>query len=228
MLRVRGRNAGSSVGSSSPLPTTVSSTTGRRVKKGSRGGGNNNNNSGPSDQAFKIMIGIALILFVVAYFLPAPAPIAKLERAAQDEIHELWNEFHDVHGLQPPVPEHEHDPEWHNKNGQVGGGQDDATNAARPPPAKSSVTGASWVEGEQLLKKELMKLADRQAKGLDIGVPVLTRWLGPDVPAWPTDLSDQGKAAWQTLVDAKYDAMREEEKEWQKKMTAYLQTSSRG
>ena len=43
---------------------------------------------------------------------------------------------------------------------------------------------SSWVDGEKKLKKQLKILAERQAQGKDLGVPVLTRWLGDDIPAW--------------------------------------------
>lgn len=245
MLRTRGRNAASS--SPSALPTTVSTAAAARRKhhhnnnnKGtmfrSGGGGNagSGTGGGPSDKAVIVMVAVALLLFVVAYLLPTPAPIAQWEKAAEDEISELWHEFHDAHGVKPPMPAHEHDPEWHAPGGggaaREAAADGDATTTAEAaaPSSKSRVTGASWVEGEQLLKQELVKLAARQAQGLDVGVPALTRWLGPDVPAWPADPSPAGREAWQKLVDAKYAEMREEENEWQRRMTAYLQTSTRG
>lgn len=91
------------------------------------------------------------------------------------------------------------------------------------PSAKSKITGTTWVEGEQKLKAALKELAERQARGLDIGVPVLTRWLGDDVPAWPSAQMPQEQ--WQQKVDEKYAAMRQEEQEWIQKMNAHLKLS---
>ena len=68
-----------------------------------------------------------------------------------------------------------------------------------------------WVEGEQKLKQQLKILAQRQANQQDIGVPVATRWLGDDIPAWP----EQGKEdEWKRAVEKRYDEMRQEEARW--------------
>jgi hypothetical protein len=79
---------------------------------------------------------------------------------------------------------------------------------------------SSWVDGEKKLKKELKKLAERQAQGKDLGVPVLTRWLGEDIPAWAgegIDLDD-----WKNKVDQRYADMRDEEMTWRAKMAGLL------
>ena len=74
-----------------------------------------------------------------------------------------------------------------------------------------------WVDGEKALKKKLQILYDRQQKGLDLGVPVLTRYLGEDIPAWITpDKMDENE--WREKVKDKYEEMRVEEEEWKKKM----------
>jgi len=87
------------------------------------------------------------------------------------------------------------------------------------PVSVSQVTGVSWVQGEKLLKQELKKLAARQAEGKDLGVPVLSRYLGPDVSAWPAPGTEK---EWQATVDAKYAAMRTEEEAWRERVTAQL------
>lgn len=95
-------------------------------------------------------------------------------------------------------------------------------------PKSSDATAAmlqqdsSWVDGEKKLKKKLKELAERQAKGLDLGVPVLTRWLGDDIPAWAGEGVDVEE--WQKKVDARYDEMREEEMRWREKMADLMET----
>eukprot|EP00586_Coscinodiscus_wailesii_P016487 CAMPEP_0172496584 /NCGR_PEP_ID=MMETSP1066-20121228/89801_1 /TAXON_ID=671091 /ORGANISM="Coscinodiscus wailesii, Strain CCMP2513" /LENGTH=242 /DNA_ID=CAMNT_0013268953 /DNA_START=65 /DNA_END=797 /DNA_ORIENTATION=+ len=41
-----------------------------------------------------------------------------------------------------------------------------------------------FVDGEKKLKKELLKLMERQKNGKDVGVDHLTSWKGDDVPVW--------------------------------------------
>jgi hypothetical protein len=60
-----------------------------------------------------------------------------------------------------------------------------------------------------------MELYEKQQKGELLGVPVLTRWLGDDFPAWVTP--DMGEKKWRDDVAAKYTEMREEE-DWKKQM----------
>lgn len=52
-------------------------------------------------------------------------------------------------------------------------------------------------------------------------MPVLTRWLGDDIPAWAGEGVDVEE--WKRKVDQKYAEMREEENEWQKHITALLE-----
>lgn len=81
---------------------------------------------------------------------------------------------------------------------------------------------SKWVDGEKKLKLKLKELAKRQAQGLDIGVPVLTRYLGEDIPAWPDGTIS--KEDWEAKVKAKYAEMRKEEDEWRAKVGAILKT----
>ena len=47
---------------------------------------------------------------------------------------------------------------------------------------------STHVDGEKHLKKRLVKLMERQQKGIDVGAEHLTRWQGKDVPVWtPAD-----------------------------------------
>jgi len=69
-----------------------------------------------------------------------------------------------------------------------------------------------WVDGEKKLKQKLQILFERQKEGKDLGVPVLTRYLGEDIPAWPGEGVDRDE--WKKQVDAKYKEMAQEEQEW--------------
>ena len=91
--------------------------------------------------------------------------------------------------------------------------------------ARMAAQSSSWVDGEKKLKKKLKELQALQKEGKMLGVPVLTRWLGDDFPAWvePGKSEDE----WRAKVDAKYAEMRKEEEQWQKKMKAYIKDHER-
>lgn len=93
--------------------------------------------------------------------------------------------------------------------------------------SSSSSNGRSWVEGEKKLKQKLQVLYDRQQQGLDLGVPVLTRWLGDDFPAYVTPDMDINVEEWKKQVEEKYAEMRNEEEEWQAKMNKIIQQRER-
>jgi len=78
----------------------------------------------------------------------------------------------------------------------------------------------SWVEGEKKLKKCLKPLAERQKNGQDLGVPVLTRWLGDDIPCYVSQ--DVNKAEWEAKVKERYDQMRDENKKWQQQVKEHI------
>lgn len=83
---------------------------------------------------------------------------------------------------------------------------------------------SSWVDGEKRLKEKLKILAERQNKGLDVGVPVLTRYLGEDFPAWADKDSE---AEWQKKVDAKYAEMAKEEERWRESVRVAMERRAR-
>jgi hypothetical protein len=70
------------------------------------------------------------------------------------------------------------------------------------------------------LKLKLKILAERQQQGKDIGVPVLTRWLGDDIPVWAGE--GVNVEEWKQKVDDKYKQMRRDEVEWQKQIIKLL------
>ena len=177
--------------------------------------GNNNHQKLSFDAVLLLLVSAAILLILFTYALPAnnnnnqTAVVNRLEHAAAAEMDYLWHEFHDKHAVQPPIPMDKH-PQYNNNN-----------NPADEVSTRSAVTGATWVQGEQKLKQALTVLAARQAQGLDIGVPVLTRWVGDDIPAWPS-AATMPEPEWKAAVAARYAAMREEEVEWRARMGDYL------
>eukprot|EP00533_Pseudo-nitzschia_delicatissima_P004461 CAMPEP_0116091366 /NCGR_PEP_ID=MMETSP0327-20121206/7468_1 /TAXON_ID=44447 /ORGANISM="Pseudo-nitzschia delicatissima, Strain B596" /LENGTH=236 /DNA_ID=CAMNT_0003582715 /DNA_START=92 /DNA_END=802 /DNA_ORIENTATION=- len=86
----------------------------------------------------------------------------------------------------------------------------------------------SWVEREKNLKKKLRVLFDQQAQGKNLGVPVLTRYLGEHIPAFVgTPDVTMKEEEWKTLVDQKYTEMREQEDAWQAKMALFIEQQDR-
>jgi hypothetical protein len=80
---------------------------------------------------------------------------------------------------------------------------------------------SSWVDGEKKLKQKLKVLYERQQKGLELGVPILTRYVGEDIPAWVGPGVDEKE--WRAKVDAKYEEMKEEEKKWIEEMKKIIE-----
>lgn len=80
---------------------------------------------------------------------------------------------------------------------------------------------SKWVDGEKKLKQKLKVLYERQKKGLDLGVPILTRYLGEDIPAWVGAGVDEKE--WRAKVDAKYAEMKEEETKWREEMKKIIE-----
>eukprot|EP00977_Amphora_coffeiformis_P015707 scaffold4676_cov164-Amphora_coffeaeformis.AAC.4 len=192
-----------------------------------------------SDRVVMILVGAAALLLILAFVLPASGhprtAAAPWEQAAEAEMKYLWQEFHHHQdAVKPPIPVHEHpqlknhhDPDEQNQSPQAQAPPGDNNGMIRVP-TRSAVTGATWVEGEQKLKRALKQLAARQAQGLDIGVPVLTRWVGDDVPAWPS-AEIMPQEVWAQKVEERYAAMREEETTWRARMSEYLkQDTARG
>ena len=127
--------------------------------------------------------------------------------------------------LEPPPPpkiepKPEKLPEKDNENPNPNHGSADADAVATPTKAHST----RWVDGEKALKKKLQVLFDIQKKGNSLGVPVLTRYLGEDIPAFVgTSDSTMKEEEFKQLVEAKYEEMRKEEEEWQKKMALLIE-----
>lgn len=89
--------------------------------------------------------------------------------------------------------------------------------------ARMEAQSSRWVDGEKALKKKLKVLYDQQLEGKHRGVPVLTRYLGEDIPAYiGTPDSPMKEDEWKKLVEAKYEEMRLEDEDWKKKVAEQI------
>lgn len=169
----------------------------------------------PSQRVW-LLIGLAAIITFLTYEFPAE--MQELEHEAALEASHLAQKAYEAQQeverevmdwwqqqRQPPIPEEEHP--------HLIGQENEATKRMKQQSSK-------WVDGEKRLKQKLKVLADRQAQGKDIGVPVLTRYLGEDFPAWPGEGVD--KDEWNKKVADKYTEMRKEENEWIKMVEKFL------
>ena len=83
--------------------------------------------------------------------------------------------------------------------------------------ARMMAQSSKWMDGEKALRKKLQVLMDQQQHhNENLGVPILTRYLGEDFPAFVT--KDMNEQEWKQKVDEKYKQMRKEEEEWQIQM----------
>ena len=82
--------------------------------------------------------------------------------------------------------------------------------------------------GKKELKKKLKVLYDQQNKeGNNLAAPVLTRYLGEDIPAFVRNSDSAKVEEWKKLVEEKYAEMRAEEEAWQKKMAEFIRQKDR-
>jgi hypothetical protein len=165
-----------------------------------------------------VLLLIAFVLSVVIYLFPENRKMAyeteqRLEQVAYEAEQRLEHDLIDWFGQQPPVVRDE---------------QDAATLAQLRDAANARMKnqGSQWVDSEKKLKNALKVLVARQAEGKDLGVPVLTRWLGDDVPAFAGE--GVNVEEWNQRVEQKYAEMRVEEEQWREMITASLATNARG
>ena len=127
----------------------------------------------------------------------------------------------------PPPPEDILEREEHNWEEQYIH-PDDAKAKAEHAKANANLHSSKWVDGEKELKKKLRVLFDQQSKGKNLAAPVLTRYLGEDIPAYVgTPDSTMQVEEWNKLVEKKYEEMRKEEEDWQAKMALFIEQEDR-
>jgi len=131
------------------------------------------------------------------------------EAIIEKEMMEWWQSSNGQN--KPPIAEHEHE---HRKTSE------------RAASERMAQQDSKWVDGEKRLKQELKKLVALQEQGKELGVPVLTRWVGDDIPAWAGEGVDREE--WEKKVKARYDVMREEENRWREMVAATIESEKRG
>jgi len=167
-----------------------------------------------------ILIALALSISGLSFYL-FPNQVATVE-------HEVVNEAK-LYARKAVDAEHRVETWLHQGHGATGDGGASAGMNRRiemdATEAMMSQGSGGWVDGERKLKKKLKELMERQAQGKDVGVPVLTRWLGDDFPAWAGEGVD--RADWEKKRDERYEQMRKEEEAWQARMQRMIDTDER-
>jgi hypothetical protein len=164
-----------------------------------------------------LLIGVAVTIMCLSWWL-FPDEVVKVEHEAEYVGHQLAEQaIRAEHNVEDWIQ--------HRKNS--GGGSPSAADRSASEAASAAMLAQSsnWVEGEKKLKKKLAELYDKQQKGELLGVPVLTRWMGDDFPAWVTP--DMDEKQWRQDVAAKYKEMREEEERWKLEMEKVIEQRER-
>jgi hypothetical protein len=171
---------------------------------------------GGSD-SLTILIVVVLLLAGILTIL-SPSTVEKAEQKAANSAIEIMKEAYVAeqhveefftHQQQQQLP-----PLQTQEDGAGKQRSSDATEAMKRQPS-------TWVDSEKKLKNKLKELVAIQQTGKDLGVPILTRWLGDDFPAWVSEGED--KDAWEKKRKERYDAMAKEEEEWRASARKYLE-----
>jgi hypothetical protein len=178
-----------------------------------------------------ILLPLSFIVVVVIMWIFFPAKVMEVEREAEMVTHELAQKAKQAEHDMEDWWRQQQQPEPPIKLQQGGlnseGALEDKLAASRAASARMEAQSSRWVDGEKKLKQKLQVLYDKQQQGQDLGVPVLTRWLGDDIPVYVTPDMDVDVQEWRKQVKAKYAEMRKEEEEWQKEMAKLIERRER-
>jgi len=165
-----------------------------------------------------MLLFVAITLTIVNYMYPVQVQkvehdmmqgAVEAEHIIEKEMMDWWASDKGHH--QPPSGEN-----YHRNTAEI----------QRAASERMAQQESKWVDGEKRLKQELKKLVALQQQGKELGVPVLTRWVGDDIPAWAGEGVD--KDEWNAKVKARYDEMREEENRWREMVEATIKAEKRG
>ena len=146
------------------------------------------------------------------YFFPAE--VYKVEKDVEVVGHNLA-----VHAMEA---EHEvenwvRNHQYTSSSSAAATGKVPRTETSKDATARMMAQSSKWMDGEKALRKQLQVLMDQQQHNNEnLGVPILTRYLGEDFPAFVT--KDMNEQEWKQKVDEQYKQMRKEEEEWQIQM----------
>lgn len=165
-----------------------------------------------------LLVGLAMTIMCLSWVF-FPDQVIKVEHEAEYVGHQLAvKAIRAEHNVEDWIQQQQHNIN-NNGNGAADRAASDAASAAM------LTQSSSWVDGEKKLKKKLTELYEMQQKGELLGVPVLTRWLGDDFPAWVTP--DMDEKQWRKDVAAKYKEMRKDEDEWRIQMEKIIEQRER-
>jgi len=163
--------------------------------------------------------GVSLVLFFTVTSFMFPSEVQEVEREALYMEQQMEDYLKHKVGTgphqSPAQPQQQQQPPPPQKEDMISSNGDVSEQSWQ-----SLLSSYSWVEGEKKLKKCLKPLAERQAKGQDLGVPVLTRWLGDDMPCYVT--KDVNQDEWEAKVKERYAQMRDENKKWQEQVKEHI------
>ena len=232
-------NGNSASDSSSPTknvpPNNVSSSSMLRSPNGASSTGtphgpptgNSYSHSNNSRISTGMLLLLAFLLTLANYQISTPPQVQQVEHdlfeGAREAEHVMEQEMRDWWGSRNG-PQQQQQPPPLSSNNNVE--QQQRRAVAERMASQRQPHQQSWVEGEQRLKRELQKLVALQQQGQELGVPVLTRWLGEDIPAWAGTGVDRD--AWQAQVQARYKEMRLEEEHWRARVADTIQAENRG
>lgn len=197
---------------SSPATTAAGRTAGISTRNAAAKKKAPNNRSGSSRPVLMVVLLVASLVGLSWIFFPSQ--VLEVEHQAAGVGKELVKEARQAERQVE---------DWWQQHELAASDNTDAVED--PATARMEAQSSKWVDGEKALKKKLQVLYDKQQKGELLGVPVLTRYLGEDIPAWVEPGMDE--AEWKQQVDAKYAEMREEEEQWKKDMAKLVEQRER-
>lgn len=162
-----------------------------------------------------VLVGIAVLITVATYMFPEEAVI--VEREAEEIAHRAYQAEQEL--------EKEMMDWWHEDRTVKEPAMTDEAMREYTSERMAKQT-SKWVDGEKQLKLKLKELVELQKQGKEIGTPVLTRWLGEDIPAFAGE--GVNKEEWEKKIEESYDRMRKEEEEWRQAVSAILEKENRG
>lgn len=133
-----------------------------------------------SNKQRKMSKNVIFLIFSLAFLCFLFAPPDKNNNNNNEKVtfhHEVNNAVENLEGLKKTTPL--------NKSSTLNRlHQIKQKRTSEEASAAMKAQSSTFVDGEKLLKKELLKLQEHQKNGKYLGVKHLTNWEGPDVPIW--------------------------------------------